>query len=1015
MKKYLLLLLAIAFVVLQKAHGQTPVAYYPFTGNANDAIGTNNGTVNGATLTTDRFGAANSAYSFDGVDDFIDIGSINFAGNDYSISFWVQLNSITTDNTIFSGANPSALTNTFILSELNNGVGRFLHRNPSGTTGGVDLSGVQSFPLNNWKFVSCIKQGTTLSYYVNGVLDNSVTNGGVTNIGSAIYVELGRLRNGANSFIRHLNGKLDEVKIYNTALTAAQVQNEYLSANNYSSQFGNSVKMNGTSDYIDAGTNTAAAVSGALTVEAWIKPASLPLVGEIVQKGGTSGSQIDNDGYQLRINNSGTPNIGFVIANSSSLDGVGFIFSASEINTWMHVVGVYDGTTIKIYKNGILQNSKTTSQILACNSNPLLIGKRQDGFNYDGYMDEVRIWNTARTQTQIVANMNNQLTGNEAGLVAYYDMNRNGQGAGLTVDNKCVATGSALNGTTVGTASTPIFAPAVTQQKPGSGNAISFDGVDDIIDIPNNSSFNFSVNQNFTVECWAKIPSTPQPNEAGGANSLIEKWDGLTGEYPFVIRYRNNASFNPPSIQNKIEVARWNGTTYVPFYSNTNVNDDKFHHISFSKNGALLSLYIDGILHNTATDVTGGQTDNPDPLHIGGRTTAQPLPFNGTIDEVRIWNTALTQAQIRDRMCRKITNGDALYSNLVAYYNFDETTGTIAFDGTANGNNGTLTNNPTRVTSGAAIGNASVHDYVNSTKTASLAHASGESFTVTSTSGNPDGIHIYRVDELPNVTTGIMGLGNNDRYFGVFQVNGTAPQYTAEYNYNGNPGVSPANENDLALFKRTDNSGTTWTNGAATLNTTANTLTLTGQSTEYILGSTGVVLPLNLIFFTGSKQNNDVHLQWNTANEVNVSHFEIEKSIDGRNFASIGTKPAFNQSVNNYSFTDNTNGADTKVYYRIRLVDANGRATYSSILWISFDEKGISIYPTVFENNFNLQNNQSKILQLDLYSADGKWLQTQAIRPGTNTIAVNTTQKGIIIYRIQQNGILVQSGKLWKQ
>lgn len=176
-----------------------------------------------------------------------------------------------------------------------------------------------------------------------------------------------------------------------------------------------------------------------------------------------------------------------------------------------------------------------------------------------------------------------------------------------------------------------------------------------------------------------------------------------------------------------------------------------------------------------------------------------------------------------------------------------------------------------------------------------------------------------------------------------------------------------------------------------------------------------MVLPLNLIFFTGSKQNNDVHLQWNTANEVNVSHFEIEKSIDGRNFASIGTKPAFNQSVNNYSFTDNTNGADTKVYYRIRLVDANGRATYSSILWISFDEKGISIYPTVFENNFNLQNNQSKILQLDLYSADGKWLQTQAIRPGTNTIAVNTTQKGIIIYRIQQNGILVQSGKLWKQ
>jgi len=50
---------------------QTPIAYYPFTGNANDAAGSLNGTVNGVTLTTDRFGNTNSAYSFDGVDDFI--------------------------------------------------------------------------------------------------------------------------------------------------------------------------------------------------------------------------------------------------------------------------------------------------------------------------------------------------------------------------------------------------------------------------------------------------------------------------------------------------------------------------------------------------------------------------------------------------------------------------------------------------------------------------------------------------------------------------------------------------------------------------------------------------------------------------------------------------------------------------------------------------------------------------------------------------------------------------------
>lgn len=177
------------------------------------------------------------------------------------------------------------------------------------------------------------------------------------------------------------------------------------------------------------------------------------------------------------------------------------------------------------------------------------------------------------------------------------------------------------------------------------------------------------------------------------------------------------------------------------------------------------------------------------------------------------------------------------------------------------------------------------------------------------------------------------------------------------------------------------------------------------------------VLPLQFIHFTVQKCNsNQICLNWKTANEQNVSHFEIEKSSDGRNFYRIGNEPARNQSLNLYSFLDNaTTGADIKVYYRIRQVDADGRAAYSSVLWVSFDEKGVSIYPTVFENNFSVQNNQNKLRQLDLYSADGKWLHTQSIRPGTNTIAVNTIQKGIIIYRIKQNGILVQTGKLRKQ
>jgi hypothetical protein len=69
------------------------VAWYPFNGNANDESGNgNHGTVNGATLTTDRFGNANSAYSFDGVNDFIDAGIFyNFGTANFTVSCWFKL------------------------------------------------------------------------------------------------------------------------------------------------------------------------------------------------------------------------------------------------------------------------------------------------------------------------------------------------------------------------------------------------------------------------------------------------------------------------------------------------------------------------------------------------------------------------------------------------------------------------------------------------------------------------------------------------------------------------------------------------------------------------------------------------------------------------------------------------------------------------------------------------------------------------------------------------------------
>ena len=101
MKQTLRFALTLGLLTWTTLFGQVPsyvpttglVGYWPFNGNANDESGNgNNGTVNGATLTSDRFGVANKAYSFDGIDDWIEIPS---SVTNYTISFWFYSENLT--------------------------------------------------------------------------------------------------------------------------------------------------------------------------------------------------------------------------------------------------------------------------------------------------------------------------------------------------------------------------------------------------------------------------------------------------------------------------------------------------------------------------------------------------------------------------------------------------------------------------------------------------------------------------------------------------------------------------------------------------------------------------------------------------------------------------------------------------------------------------------------------------------------------------------------------------------
>lgn len=139
---------------------------------------------------------------------------------------------------------------------------------------------------------------------------------------------------------------------------------------------------------------------------------------------------------------------------------------------------------------------------------------------------------------------------------------------------------------------------------------------------------------------------------------------------------------------------------------------------------------------------------------------------------------------------------------------------------------------------------------------------------------------------------------------------------------------------------------------------------ISGFSSFYF-SSANIALPLDLLSFSGSLQNNStVLLKWKTENEVNTSHFLVERSIDGNNYNPIGTISSNGNniigSIFNYSFTDidAANQQSSLLYYRLKIVDRDGSFKYSGIITITLieitDRLTVSPNPAITEVKVNI-------------------------------------------------------------
>ncbi|MBW2210527.1 MAG: LamG domain-containing protein [Deltaproteobacteria bacterium] len=200
------------------------VAYYPFNGNANDESGNgNDGTaLGGAVLTSDRFGNADAAYSFDGTSGYIQIpDSPDFDFNQpITLTAWIYLNDNTKGGIVGQWGPGGESGDAFTLG-VKDGKARLTLLVP----GLYELSSVSDLGLEEWLFVSVVYDGTSLKLFVNGTPDAS-DNIMVDQVDSTQPVTIGfeRILSGEPAY---LNGTIDDVRIYRIPLSDGEILQLY--------------------------------------------------------------------------------------------------------------------------------------------------------------------------------------------------------------------------------------------------------------------------------------------------------------------------------------------------------------------------------------------------------------------------------------------------------------------------------------------------------------------------------------------------------------------------------------------------------------------------------------------------------------------------------------------------------------------------------------------------------------------------------------------------------------------
>ena len=657
--------------------------------------------VNMSTSSARVAGKLGQALSFDGVNDYVNIANTNpslrFTGN-ATVSAWVKLNSYPNEQTaIFRNQADDAFSEwgiSFDVVSYGSPAEPVLyvvhteggaHQHNSGDT-------TQKIALGRWYHLVGVWDSPNLLVYMNGVLETAANVGiGTLRIGTNAASKIGTRTPGDEV----VDGLIDDVRVYSRALSAdeikrlyriggtlhvnTQINNDFLknglvgwwtfdgkdmatggasvtaydrSGNNNTGtltngptrvigKLGQALSFDGVDDFVDVDTTSNDSLdilsAQSLTLSAWIKTQSAVSSPVIMQR--LDGTPY----YRLYLLASGKASFALrgAVGGETEISSLG----RKDDGTWHHVVGIRDTAqdVMKLYVDGILEANSPDGTVgdLATVTN-LVIGTHQATQFFDGSIDDVRVYNRALTPDEIkrlyriggTLHVNTQINNDSLakGLVGYWSFNAPDMAAGINNVWALDRSGNVNNGRLANTSTSTVRVPGKI------GQALNFDGVNDFVDVAV-SSASLQPSLPITVSAWVNTSNTSLDCQ------LVFTNNGTSNEYGGVamelcVGGTADVDFGDGGIPDATN--RRTKTSTATIAANT-----WYHIVGVIRGATDMSIYINGVDAGGAYSGTGGaMAYSTTASDIGSNDWAQSY-FVGKIDDVRVYNRALTADEIK--------------------------------------------------------------------------------------------------------------------------------------------------------------------------------------------------------------------------------------------------------------------------------------------------------------------------------------------------------------------------------